>query len=1095
MPLFTGSRLGFGKAVAAVDDAVEEYRVAKSLRFNDDDSANLSKTLSTGSTTTWTYSCWFKLHNPGTDFKVTPFWIGSTAWAGISLQSDKIRYAVYDSGYKGNLITEQVLRDPSAWYHLVAVWDTTNGTSGDRARLYLNGSRITDFDTETYPGASDSSSPLNTAAEHKIGHEASNNKYSDCQFADIHFVDRTALDASSFGETNATTGQWVPIEYTHSKSDWHTLNDGTTWSDALSLTGASSWHAAPYGKDACFNGLVGSGSAGYGQSQGGTNPNSITFTPSGGIAYTSSVEVYIINAANKISVNGGGDQTISANQWVTVASGSGTLTSLKFERASTSGASFSGIKIDGIILIDDAADNSFHLKFGNTSDLGEDSSGNNNDWTANNLSATAGAGNDVLADSPSTYDDSGNGVGNYATLNPLDSATTLSNGNLTITGSGSAFKAVRSTIGMKTGKWYFEGKQAALSSATSSGFGIWDDTVSTGNLNSGGGSYGNNYLAIMDYGGNIVYVLGGSSTTIEAGSVSAGDIFGFALDLDNGTLKVHQNGTYLNSGNSIYSTWPSDRTYFFGGYEYNSGNTLEFNFGQRDFEETVPTGYKALNTFNLDAPAIDDPSAHFDIVAWTATSTNPRTITTPGEWTPDLVWHKMTSNTGSHYVWDKVRGFGNNGLIANTSAVEGDQSSYYTMADATNGFSIQQDSTGDEVNKDGRTYVSWMWNAGGSNTSKTVGSENSNAYNTSQTWSSNLSVNTGTVTDATKAFDGSIVYADNATSSSSAGSDDRSITATLGITLNNDYVEVYPKETYSGYYATIDGVAQTTQYFTTPNGWKRMGPFTGTLTSVTVTNGTETSYRGAGIRAIKVADKILIDDGVTPATDFPSIASTVRASTTAGFSIVSYTGNNTNPSTVAHGLNAKPAMIWVKDREQVKDWVVYHKEIGATKLMYLNSDSDLHTASYGWDDTEPTSHSWSMQDFSNMNSSAKDYIAFCWSEVPGFSKFGSYTGNGVVDGPFIHCGFTPRYLLLKQAHSGYNGSWVIYDTARTPLNSGQNWLYANSTASNVIGLTYAATVTSNGFKMRSTSAENNGSGRNYIFAAWAESPFKHANAR
>ena len=96
----TGIRMG---ASGAGGGAAETGVVANSLRFNDDDSANLSKTLSTGSTTTWTYSCWFKLHNPGTDFKVTPFFSGSSPWAGISLQSDTIRYAVHNSGYKGNL--------------------------------------------------------------------------------------------------------------------------------------------------------------------------------------------------------------------------------------------------------------------------------------------------------------------------------------------------------------------------------------------------------------------------------------------------------------------------------------------------------------------------------------------------------------------------------------------------------------------------------------------------------------------------------------------------------------------------------------------------------------------------------------------------------------------------------------------------------------------------------------------------------------------------------------------------------------------------------------------------------------------------------
>ena len=167
-----------------------------------------------------------------------------------------------------------------------------------------------------------------------------------------------------------------------------------------------------------------------------------------------------------------------------------------------------------------------------------------------------------------------------------------------------------------------------------------------------------------------------------------------------------------------------------------------------------------------------------------------------------------------------------------------------------------------------------------------VGGLNSSVYNTSQTWSSNLSVNTGSISNASQAFNGNL--SNGADSSASTGSNDRTMSAQLGLTLNNEYVEVFPNHTYSGYYATIGCRNQPIQYCHDSKRIQKMGPYTGTLTGVTVTNGTETSNRPAGIRAIRVGGKILVDTNVTP-TNVPSIASTVTANQTAGFSIVSWT--------------------------------------------------------------------------------------------------------------------------------------------------------------------------------------------------------------
>ena len=226
----------------------------------------------------------------------------------------------------------------------------------------------------------------------------------------------------------------------------------------------------------------------------------------------------------------------------------------------------------------------------------------------------------------------------------------------------------------------------------------------------------------------------------------------------------------------------------------------------------------------------------------------------------------------------------------------------------------------------------------------------------------------------------------------------------------------------------------------------------------------------------------------------PSIASTVRANPSAGFSIVSYSGNPAGAKTIAHGLSAKPNLIIVKNRTLgVFDWPVYHNSLGVgsnTSLKLNTTDAATHN----YFPTEPTSSVFYTTSSGAVGGGASDdMIAYCFAPVEGYSKFGSYTGNGSADGPFVYTGFKTRWVMMKA--SSHAGSWVMYDTTRDTASSGEGWLYANSTSSEQAAATYAVHTTSNGFRMAGTSNENNGSGRTYIYAAFAEHPFKTSRAR
>jgi len=223
-----------------------------------------------------------------------------------------------------------------------------------------------------------------------------------------------------------------------------------------------------------------------------------------------------------------------------------------------------------------------------------------------------------------------------------------------------------------------------------------------------------------------------------------------------------------------------------------------------------------------------------------------------------------------------------------------------------------------------------------------------------------------------------------------------------------------------------------------------------------------------------------------------SITSQVSANTAAGFSVVTYTGNEVAGATVGHGLGVAPSMIIVKRRDGAAvDWAVYHASIGATKYLTLNTTAAEGTSSAYWNNTAPTSSVFSLNNSGSTNANPRLFVAYCFAAVAGYSAFGSYTGNGSADGPFLYMGFRPRWLLTKRTDS--TSDWTIIDTSVNTYNVASFYQTANKANAQE---TYAGwDVLSNGIKFRNTDAGINGSGATYIYACFAETAFKFANAR
>ena len=255
---------------------------------------------------------------------------------------------------------------------------------------------------------------------------------------------------------------------------------------------------------------------------------------------------------------------------------------------------------------------------------------------------------------------------------------------------------------------------------------------------------------------------------------------------------------------------------------------------------------------------------------------------------------------------------------------------------------------------------------------------------------------------------------------------------------------------------------------------------------ITVQNGNDSSSKSnnAGKNGETWVFWNWLAGGSTSSNGNGSITSTVSVNTTAGFSIVSYTGTG-SAATIGHGLGVAPRLIIIKNRSSTESWRIYHGDLGATKEIYLDLTSAAGTSSSSFNDTEPTSSVFSVGTGNGTNKSGDNLIAYCFAEKQGYSKFGSYTGNGNANGPFIYTGFRPAFLIIKP--SSKVEEWTLLDNKRLGFNIDNNYVYPNQNYAEMTA--DRLDILSNGFKLRSATGELNTSSANMIYIAFAEHPF------
>ena len=554
--------------------------------------------------------------------------------------------------------------------------------------------------------------------------------------------------------------------------------------------------------------------------------------------------------------------------------------------------------------------------------------------------------------------------GNFCTMNPLVGTDgTLSNGNLYLN-SVSYPANLLGTMGVTSGKWYFEARCTDNYGAYDSFGVIVSDNYTFKN------QVGNNITESINWHQLDTVRLNGvdQGTTTPSLYNTATKIVGCALDLDNNKVYFHGNNTYVNSHNpstgsggfSIPSGMQGKhflpmmgtnavgaaalrRANFgqdssFGGDETAQGNA-DGN-GHGDFYYAPPTGFLAMCSANLpvsadiDPAQTDDdyPSKQFGVVTYTGTG-SATTISGLG-FKPDLIWAKRTDSSQRHYLVDSNRGF-TKYLHSEDTYSEGGPSSTGITSANSDGFVIGGGL--DYVNYSSATYVAWCWRANGGTTSS-----NSNG----------------------------------------------------------------------------------------------------------------------------------------------SITATVQANTKAGFSIATYTspGSGTN-HTVGHGLSDVDFII-TKDRSSTFNWYCFHKSV-PDKTYRLNTGAEFSYSNWSMG-----SSTWGSEDGYTHNST-DDFVAYCWQNVEGFQKFGTYVGNGNSDGPFIYTGFRPRLIFTLQKNS--TSGWRVRDTARDTKNPSDSIVWWNRSDRQYDSSGYNFDILSNGFKVRNTGSDFNTSGTTYLFGAWGDVPFKYNN--
>ena len=1108
--------------VAGASGKQTGFTIEESLRFNASQSSYLSWTpASAGNRKTWTWSGWVKL---GSNI--------DGANRTISAVSDANNYTRFTAPTSGvlalyqknsNIVTfsvqsSQKIRDPSAWYHFVCAVDTTQASSADRVKFYINGVLDTTL-SGTIPLNTDTF--INHAVAHQLGYDSATNSYMDGYLTEVNFIDGQALDPSSFGEFDSVTGVWKPAKYTgtYGTNGFYLpmqLDNTVEGFNTVTYLGTGStqritgvgfqpdlvWIKRRNGaySHRIFDAVR---TSSYYLSSDTTNADDSAT----GIFSSFDSDGFTVNGTSNATNNSAG--TFVAWCWdagnTTVSNTDGSITTT-LRSSPTYGfavMTYSGNGTDNATIGHGlgAAPKMLIWKPRNAA----------TDWMVWHA-GLSGYNYDVRLNTTAPQGTGADPLNNTA---PSSSVVTLRNqGDVNGVGKDIVCYAFAEVAGYsKFGSYTGTGASGnTVTTGFKPAFVLFKRTDTSGYS---WYTFDSTRNAVNPVNTALYPDLSNTDTTQSTYNIDFTDT-GFTINNSNNALNA-SGGTY------IYMAFKDTREYAYWLDDSGNNNDWQPNGGITT-ESTVtdtPTPYadggnyctaNPLITFTSNSPAMALLDGNLNITrggsGWGMCGSTIAVST--GKW----YWEATFVRSGSG---DGILGIHKtNTTLFQIVGYSGDPEGYAygasgskfnnTTGTAYGASFTNGDLIGVALDLDAGTLTFYKNNSSQGTAFSSLSGEFYPAFSNDNSngvgsWLANFGqrpfaytpptgfkpLHTGNLPDSA-IVDGSeyfntVLYTGNGST--------QSIT---GVEFQPDLVWIKPRSIAGshGLFDAVRGIGKSLRSHDTraedtasagydltsfnSDGFS-VGPsqFIDTNTSGVSTVAWNWKANGAGVSNT---------DG--------SITSTVSANPTAGFSIVTYTGTGAN-ATVGHGLGLVPSMVIYKRRDASRVWGVYHVSTGAGNRLYLNATDASTADAVIFNNTAPTSTVISVGGGSSTTgASGATYVAYCFADVEGYSKFGSYTGNGSADGPFIYTGFRPAFVIIKKTSGPM--AWNIHDSTRSAYNVSDKFFYANDAGAERVDP--EMDLLSNGFKLRTTDFTYvNQSGGTYIYMAFAENPFKNSLAR
>ena len=1084
--------------------------VQQSLKFNDDESQYLSWTpAAAGNRRTWTYSVWLKR---GANITATvqnhALLSNSDGSQGLYLRVNPNDPKIDFACGNGNLVTNALYRDHSAWYHIVAQYDSANSTM----KLYVNGEQVTDLATNTQPSLNTDGN-VNDGNVHYIGRQGALSRYLDGYLSDIHFIDGQALNPTSFGQF--TNGYWEKKDYAgaYGTNGFHLTFQDDVVSEGFN---AVTWRGT--GANQSISGL-------------GFEPD-LVWSKTRDVSQSHSLFDTVRGAQSVLySDYTGGESSLSSSlvsfdsDGFTVGSGSGAINNSGRSYVSWAWDAGSGSPVsntDGTITSTVKANPDYGFS------IGTFTKGSGTETFGHGLSSAPELLILKRRDSTGSWFSysSVTGATKWIRLNGTDAATTDSTfwNNTAPTSSVATISTA-----------YNSGEQLVFyawnSVAGYSSIGSYSGTGVVGNSVTGLGfkpafvvikrtdSTGD--WRIVD---NTRSVGKYSEHTLYANDSAAEvDLSTLSFDSDGFSLQSTAGSTNASGGTYIYMAFADTREAAF--WKDVSGQGNHWTPNNLDYRDSLPdspannfatwnplasNSNVALSEGNLKATLSSTGDhvtsgtmaasagsfyAEFTITNLTSSSDFSfgvvKAVGLTGNWTADSAKTARLNGSGTYYKYQVGQG-----TVPSFSYAAGDiigvayDADLLTVKFYLNG-SLQATITGlDDV---AHTFYASGYASGGAfaanfgQDSTFAGAKPMGAYTDDNSIGNfqyappagylalcTQNLPTPTIIDGSEYFN-TVLYTGTGAAQSITGAN-----------LAPDLLWIKRRNAINSHilYDSVRGDWELSSNSTGADisSAGRIGSldadgFTFENTSAGTLNASGGTYAAWSWKAGGAA--VSNTDG--------SITSQVSANVDAGFSIVSYTGNGVDNATIGHGLGVQPSMIITKERSNAEAWCVFHQGFDNNNYhLRLNQTDGLIAATTVHKGVSTSTYTVGTSGL--VNTSGDTFIAYCFADVEGFSKAGSYTGNGTNQ--FIHTGFRPAFVLAKITSTADN--WRMYDSARLGYNPNNSVLYPNlSNAED--SPTNHIDLLSNGFRWMSDN--NNANGHTFIYLAFAEHPFKYANAR